>query len=421
MRASPRPAGRRRPRCAAAGPYAANALQTPHSGYHWDGTARRFFEGWYFRVLVPDTGKSFAIIYSAEDPAGGRPASGIGVQVMGPEDGDYLCHFSRNVHQFWAARHTLALGAGFQHRGAGARAPAGMAAAEEFRARVAAGFQASATWHQGRVQARSVGAQGTVPNTVKECAWEYATEPVAGWGPRNRPQSTAGWLAALPVFEPHWQILMANGRSSGRIVWGDEVHEFTDAPSYAEKNWGGAFPEKWFWVQCNSFGGGDELSITAVGARRKLPGLGASEDVGLIGLHLRGEFIALTPADSTLEWEVAPWGEWRLEGRNARHRVVVEATTATRGTLLRAPLEDGLTPFCRDTFRGDVRVSVHGAGGELLARAESSTGALETGGGPWLEPWRIPQAEIKQPLRSVVNLPFEPRDWLPRRLYPPGL
>ena len=111
---------------------------------------------------------------------------------------------------------------------------------------------------------------------------------------------------------------MANGRSSGRIVWGDEVHEFTDAPSYAEKNWGGAFPEKWFWVQCTSFGGGDELSVPAVGARRKLPGLGASEDVGLIGLHLRGEFIALTPADSTLEWEVAPWGEWRLEGRNAR-------------------------------------------------------------------------------------------------------
>jgi hypothetical protein len=27
-------------------------LLTPHSGYHFDGTNRRFFEGWYFKVCV---------------------------------------------------------------------------------------------------------------------------------------------------------------------------------------------------------------------------------------------------------------------------------------------------------------------------------------------------------------------------------
>ena len=25
---------------------------TPHSGYHFDGSSRRFFEGWYFKVRV---------------------------------------------------------------------------------------------------------------------------------------------------------------------------------------------------------------------------------------------------------------------------------------------------------------------------------------------------------------------------------
>lgn len=25
-------------------------LMTPHSGYHWDGSFGRFFEGWYFKV-----------------------------------------------------------------------------------------------------------------------------------------------------------------------------------------------------------------------------------------------------------------------------------------------------------------------------------------------------------------------------------
>lgn len=27
------------------------AIPTPHSGYHFDGSDRRFFEGWYFKVL----------------------------------------------------------------------------------------------------------------------------------------------------------------------------------------------------------------------------------------------------------------------------------------------------------------------------------------------------------------------------------
>jgi hypothetical protein len=30
----------------------AGAAATPHSGYHFDGTPRRFFEGWYFRVSL---------------------------------------------------------------------------------------------------------------------------------------------------------------------------------------------------------------------------------------------------------------------------------------------------------------------------------------------------------------------------------
>ena len=34
-----------------------------------------------------------------------------------------------------------------------------------------------------------------------------------------------------------------------RVEWGERRYEFTDAPTYSEKNWGGAFPLKWFWMQ----------------------------------------------------------------------------------------------------------------------------------------------------------------------------
>lgn len=52
--------------------------------------------------------------------------------------------------------------------------------------------------------------------TVKTARWEYSTRPVYGWGDvGSKQKSTAGWLAAFPVFEPHWQICMAGGLSTG--------------------------------------------------------------------------------------------------------------------------------------------------------------------------------------------------------------
>jgi len=137
--------------------------QTPHSGYHWDQINRdRFFEGWYFRVAIPE-GPSFAWMYSIEvsrahscllgscirqslrgsarptrrlvalagsdwagdvqglgwwalrvqDPAGGGTFSGVGAQVMGPEDG-YLIQHSPSVRTFWASSTALELGDTFQ-------------------------------------------------------------------------------------------------------------------------------------------------------------------------------------------------------------------------------------------------------------------------------------------------------------------
>lgn len=37
---------------------------------------------------------------------------------------------------------------------------------------------------------------------------------------------------------------MAEGRATGWLQWGEQRYEFSNAPAYAEKNWGGGFPSK---------------------------------------------------------------------------------------------------------------------------------------------------------------------------------
>jgi len=59
--------------------------------------------------------------------------------------------------------------------------------------------------------------------SLEDIAWCYTTRPLHGWGGQDPAQghapaqqrATAGWLAAFPVFEPHWQVCMAGGLSSG--------------------------------------------------------------------------------------------------------------------------------------------------------------------------------------------------------------
>jgi len=92
--------------------------------------------------------------------------------------------------------------------------------------------------HQGRIEHPEGGM----------IRWCYDVSARLGWGgdAKARQFSTAGWLAALPVFEPHYQVLMAHGEASGTVEWRGRTFRFEGAPCYTEKNWGGTFPERWF-------------------------------------------------------------------------------------------------------------------------------------------------------------------------------
>lgn len=70
-------------------------------------------------------------------------------------------------------------------------------------------------------------------------------------------------LTAVP------QVLMAHGLSTGWIECDGKRYDFHDAPSYSEKNWGGSFPSKWWWVVCNTFDDPD-VALTTVGKQRQV-------------------------------------------------------------------------------------------------------------------------------------------------------
>jgi tocopherol cyclase len=168
------------------------ALQTPHSGYHWDGYSQNFFEGWYYRVTIPEVKESFAFMYSIENPSGGAASAGT-AQILGTGE-QFL-----GIDGFWASRDNLGLGHWGEHD---LVSRPQLMSIEDFNQHITAGYQATDTINQGILK---------IPGQP-DCRWCYQIQPIYSWGnPQWFQQPTGGLLSFLPIFEPGWQVLMAHG------------------------------------------------------------------------------------------------------------------------------------------------------------------------------------------------------------------
>jgi len=314
-------------------------------------------------------------MYSIEGPGGGQPHSGGVAQILGAED-TYLCRTFPDVQTFWAWRDRLGVG---HWRSLNAKQPLlkpTYLKPSDFEQQVEEGYQVTATWHQGRLRD---------PATGQVACWQYAVQPLAGWGDRHGyPQATAGWLSYFPIFEPGWQVLMAHGLATGWVEWQGRRYEFMNAPAYAEKNWGGAFPKTWFWINSNYFPTTVNLALTAGGGRRQV--LGWTEWVGMIGIHYQGKFYEFVPWNAEVKWAIAPWGSWYITAHNANYAAEVIGCTDRPPVLVRVPTADGLIFACRDTTKGQLTLrlwELKGGDRSLIVEATTHLAGLEVGGIPF--------------------------------------
>lgn len=376
--------------------------EPPHSGYHGKNRANPFFEGWYYRLtLPPDQGnQTIAFMYSVQDPAPcSHPtaARGGAVQILGPDE-QYFCRTLPDLSTFWAWSHQL--GHGQRRNRNGDRDSNGICDADPDGNRdadrggksdrcpnaIPEGYRVTATEHKG---------QFWEPGSDRLFRWHYTIDPVYGWGPKHRPQSTAGWLSQFQIFEPGWQILMAHGWATGWFEQGLLSHssrvrwDFERVPAYAEKNWGGAFPKKWFWLQCNAFDQEPDLSCTAGGGIRQV--LGQAESVGMVGIHYQGTFYEFVPWNGRVSWHISPWGRWHMQAEQSDYAVELMGHTTAPGVPVRVPTATGLEFCCRDTTEGHLRLKLwckDGSEFRLILEAESNQAGLEVGGNNWAMDWR---------------------------------
>ena len=106
------------------------------------------------------------------------------------------------------------------------------------------GATAGAWWRRRRERTNRSGRA----LVVERVAWDFSVSVRRGFGANgdadSTHRSTAGWLSALPVFEPHYQILMAHGLATGHVTVDGEKTGSRTPPRTPRRTGGRGVPEQ---------------------------------------------------------------------------------------------------------------------------------------------------------------------------------
>ncbi len=205
-----------------------------------------------------------------------------------------------------------------------------------------------------------------------DCRLDVALESTVGW-PR-RAFGGLGGAHALPGLSQYWHPHLFAAAVRGTVAAGPASFSLDGAGAYAEKNWGGGFPDRWWWGQAHDFG--DPVSVAFAGGpvgvgRARLHATAVAVRLG--STVLRGR----PPASAS----VAD-GAWRLRARAGAHRIEVEgaADPGTAHTLtVPVPAERRAVDRSQHHLAGEMRVRVTRRGRTVFA-GESALAGLERGG-----------------------------------------
>ena len=184
----------------------------------------------------------------------------------------------------------------------------------------------------------------------------------------------------LPGLSQYWHPHLFAADVRGRVVAGDDAFSLDGAGAYAEKNWGGGFPDRWWWGQAHDFG--DDVSVAFAGG---------PVGVGPARLHataavvrLDGTVLRCRPPASMAVGD----GAWRLRARAGAHRVEVEGAAApgtAHALTVPLPAERRAVDRSQHHLAGAMRVRVtrrgrDGLRGRVARWRGSSAGVAEAAG-----------------------------------------
>jgi len=309
------------------------ALFNPEQ-YHGWGKTKRYFEGWYYKIIDASENKAFAFIPGiAMDENGDQQAF---VQVL---DGKNL---SAEYHKFEAAKFIPTAG--------------------KFEVTVDQNF-----FSQKKIKL-------DLPSVKGELEFKNQVPWSSSW----YSPGIMGPFSFVPFMQCYHGILSMDHSIEGKLTFENETVDFTNGRGYMEKDWGRSFPSGYIWMQSNHF---SKSGISMKASVAKIPWMGTSFVGFIAGVWLENKLIEFTTYNFTkLRKSFADQDKVELVMENRKHKLEIYAKRQA-ATELASPISGFMDGRIEESMTAILEVKLTDKkNGKVLLQDSGRNAGLEVAG-----------------------------------------
>lgn len=305
-------------------------------GFHGHGKTRRFFEGWYLKLVSADRSQRWAVIPGVFlGPEGGGEAF---VQVLdGSTRQSWYCPFPLSAFRAEAERFEVTVGASH--------------------------FSSSGL---------SLSLDGAAPLEGSLRFSKLTPWPVSVVSP-----GIMGPFAWAPFMECYHGVVSLFHELSGSLRIGGREVSFDGGVGYLEKDWGQAFPSAYVWMQSSHF---TTPRASLVASAAIIPWLRGAFPGFIAGLWFDGTLHRFaTYTGARLERLEISATHVHLTLADRRQRLEL-STARPAGALLHAPIRTEMHKRVEESLDASISVRLSRRSGQVLFEETGVVGGLEVHG-----------------------------------------
>jgi tocopherol cyclase len=296
---------------------------------------KKYFEGWYFKLVSPDGGNIYSIIPGIS-LSKDRHAF---IQVIEGKTGktDYN---SFHINSFKSEKNRFDINIGDNHFSE--EKISLNLSGENFRIQGKISFEDSAVW---------------------------SVTPIS--------PGIMGWYTWVPFMECYHAVVSLDNRLKGVLAINDNNIDFSSGRGYIEKDWGRSFPECWVWSQGNCF----EIPGTSfMFSVAKIPWLG-NYFIGHICflLHNRRIYKFATWNGSKFEINKNTNNQIHASFSGKDHLLEVDISSTVSGRL-KAPVLGAMERYIKEGVNAEVTIHLSSKSGKEIFNGTSAHAGLEVVG-----------------------------------------
>jgi tocopherol cyclase len=279
--------------------------------YHGWGKNKKFFEGWYYKIVSENQEHKLAIIPGiAMDKKGNKQAF---IQVL---DGKNL---EASYHKF-----------------------------------LADDFKPTPRKHNLSIKKNRF-TENSIEIDLPDLKGKLKFKQRNPWSSSILSPNIMGPFSFVPFMECYHGILSMDHEIEGTLEYKNKKISFDNGRGYTEKDWGHSFPEGYVWMQSNHF---SKPGVSIKASIAKIPWLGSSFIGHIAGVLIDGKLIEFTTYNGTkLKKCSISSKEVYLEMENQKHSLYILAKRE-EATSLAAPIAGFMDARIEESMNAQIEVKL---------------------------------------------------------------